>query len=109
MGGLVGLKGGLRVRENGLVYARSKFAILQGEGAHDGDDEDLNPAYQSMRTQAEIGLGYEHRITRGSVVIIPRSGLEWQNWEGFGIDPVDEHPDNALGFFGFVGGVSVLF
>ena len=64
LGGLVGLKGGLRVRENGLVYARSKFAILQGEGAHDGDDEDLNPAYQSMRTQAEIGLGYEHRITR---------------------------------------------
>ena len=63
-----------------------------------------------MRTQAEISLGYEHRITRGSVaVIVPRSGLEWQNWEGFGIDPVDEHPDNALGFFGFVGGVSVLF
>lgn len=109
LGGLVGLRGGLRVRENGLVYGRSKFAVLFGEGAHDGDDEDLNPANEVVRSQTEIEFGYEHRFNVGNLVIVPRSGVAWQIWEGFGVDPVDEHPDTDLGFFGFVGGVSVIF
>ncbi|MDZ4659155.1 MAG: hypothetical protein SH868_16410 [Bythopirellula sp.] len=109
VGGLVGLRGGLQVLENGVLYARSKFAVLMGDGAHDGDDEDLDPAFDVIRSQTEISLGYEHRFTMGNLVIVPRSGVEWQNWEGFGIDPVDEHPDNALGLFGFVGGVSVTY
>jgi hypothetical protein len=108
-GGLVGLRGGLRVLENGLVYARSKFAVLMGDGAHDGNDEALDPANEVMRSQTELSLGYEHRLSMGNLTIVPRSGLEWQYWDGFGIDPVDEHPDTALGLFGFVGGVSVLY
>ncbi len=108
-GGLVGLRGGLRVLDNGLVYARGKSAVLMGDGAHDGDDEALDPAFQVMRSQTEISFGYEHRFTMGNLVIVPRSGLEWQYWDGFGIDPVDEHPDTALGLFGFVGGLSATY
>ena len=108
-GGLVGLRGGLRVLDNGMVYAQSKAAVLMGDGAHDGDDEALDPAFEVMRTQTEVSLGYEHRFTMGNLVIVPRTGVEWQYWDGFGIDPVDEHPDTALGFFGFVGGVSVTY
>jgi hypothetical protein len=108
-GGLIGLRGGLRVLDNGLLYARGKFAVLMGEGAHDGDDEDLDPANEIIRSQTEIGLGYEHHFNVGSMVIVPRTGVEWQSWEGFGLDPVDEHPDTDLGFFGFVGGLTVAY
>lgn len=108
-GGLVGLRGGLQVLDNGLLYARGKFAVLMGDGAHDGDDEALDPANEVIRSQTEIGFGYEHHFHVGNVVIVPRTGVEWQVWEGFGLDPVDEHPDTDLGFFGFIGGVTVAY
>jgi hypothetical protein len=109
VGGLFGVKAGLKTGANGLLYSRAKFAVLMGDGAHDGRDEDLDPAFDSIRQQTEIGVGYEHNICMGGTILTPRVGFEWWNWDGFGIDPVDEHPDTALGFVGFVVGLGAAF
>lgn len=108
-GGLLGVRGGVRVFDNGLLYAGGKFSVLMGDGAHDGNAGPLNPANEVARSQTEIALGYEHRFDVGRVTIIPRTGLEWQMWDGFSIDRVDEHPDTDLGFSGFVAGLGVNF
>lgn len=108
-GGLFGVRGGVRVCDDGLLYARGKFAVLAGEGSHDGNSDVLNPGHEMIRSQTEIGFGYEHRCQLWGVTMVPRIGAEWQMWDGFGIDPVDEHPDTDLGLFGLVAGLGVAY
>lgn len=104
-GAVLGGKVGLDTNFGGLVYARGKLALLGGSA---NDDRNLL-LFDTMRQQIEVGLGYEHPLEFERFTLVPRAGFEWQNWEGFAPDPVDEHADASLGFIGFVGGLSVVY
>jgi hypothetical protein len=109
LGGVFGIRLGTKVGTGGLLYARAKLAILGGDGQHDGDDEALDPAYDVARDQMEIAFGYQHTYCYRGMLITPQVGCEWQSWRGFGIDPVDEHPDNDLMLGGFTLGLGLNF
>lgn len=109
LGPVVGIRVNTDVPTGGSVYGRAKFAMLSGKGAHDGDDEALDPARQSGRDQTEIGVGYQHPFAVGGFELVPRVGAEIQNWGGYSMDPVDEHPDTDLFLAGFVVGLDVRY
>lgn len=110
-GGLFGIRGGVKVRENGLLFSKAKFAVLMGDGRNDANAfPGLNVAAREMvRSQTELGFGYEHRIQFACATIIPHFGAEWQIWDGYAPDPVDEHPESSLGLFGFFTGLGINF
>lgn len=108
-GGIVGVRGGVRVRENGMLYARGKTAILMGEGFHDANNAPTGDVNDVIRNQTELALGYEHRFQLGAFTIVPRTGFESQYWDGFLVDSVDEHPESDIGLLGFVGGVGITY
>ncbi|MGE0761477.1 MAG: hypothetical protein AB7O38_30970, partial [Pirellulaceae bacterium] len=90
-------------------YGRGKLSILMGDGRHDANTLALADANEIVRGQTEVGFGYEHRLYVRNVVLVPRIGMEWQFWEGYSIDPVDEHPDTDLDLFGFSLGFGIVY
>lgn len=109
-GGLVGGKVGARVGDCGLLYTRIKFALLGGKG-----DSGANilggpvNVYGTTRAQTEIALGYQHSLAFGNAIITPHLGAEWQHWQGFHTDPVDDHAESDLMLAAMTTGIRIDF
>ncbi len=105
-GGLFGVRGSVKTRTGGELYTRSKWAVILGDGRTYGALP--NPAYDLVRNQWEVGLGYQHNLTlKNGMVLTPRVGAEWITFTGSeaGIGLPGTFNDVALG--GLVFGVGI--
>lgn len=105
-GGLFGVRGAVKVRTGGELYARSKWAALMGDGTTFGALP--NTGFDLVRNQWELGLGYQQNIVlRNGMLITPRVGGEWITFTGSeaGIGLPGTFNDIALG--GFVFGIGI--
>lgn len=109
VGGIVGIRGSAKIFENGEFYARTKFALMIGDGGHDSNASPLPKAYNTGRGMTEIAFGYQHTFEVGRYQIVPRIGAEWQMWHGIIPDIVDEHPETNLLLGGFTTGLGINF
>lgn len=102
VGGLLGFRGATRPWDGGEFYARGKYAVVMGEGAVPALPESFNV----VRSQYELGIGYEHQFCLDSGwIIAPRIGAEFQAYEGGNPIALIDPSDVALG--GFVIGLAI--
>ncbi len=71
----------MKTRLGGELYARSKWAVIMGDGTTFGALP--NAGFDLVRNQWELGMGYEHNIClRNGIVITPSVGAEWITFTG---------------------------
>lgn len=92
----------------GEVYARARYSILH---IKDGefDFSVAGPEVDMVRSQTEIGLGYELCRDVFGVPTQLRAGYEWQLWENFSSNDVTGTTPVDVGFDGFVLGAAVTY
>ncbi len=103
-GGLFGLRGAVKTSTGGELYARSKWAVIMGNGTTFGALP--NQGFDVVRNQWELGMGYQHNIClKNGILMTPHVGAEWITFTGSeaGIGLPGTFNDVALG--GFVFGV----
>ncbi len=103
-GGLFGLRGAVKTSTGGELYARSKWAVIMGNGTTFGALP--NQGFDVVRNQWELGMGYQHNICLSNgILMTPRVGAEWITFTGSesGVGLPGTFNDFALG--GFVFGV----
>lgn len=109
LGGFVGFRGTTKIFTGGDLYARGKYAILGGNGVHDGNAVNTPRRYDESRTQSELAFGYQHSISMARFIVTPHVGAEWMNLSSYLVDPVDEHPEGNMMLGGLTCGINVNF
>ena len=98
IGGLLGIRGAVDVGCNGELYARSKWAVIMGNGTTFGALP--NPGFDVLRNQWEIGMGYQHNFCfENGMLMWARVGAEWITFTGSepGIGLPGSYNDLGLG------------
>ncbi len=108
-GGFLAFRGMTKAFTGGDLYARGKYAVLGGDGRHDGNSISTPRRFDQSRTQSEIGFGYQHSIAVKRFIITPSVGAEWMNLSSYLVDPTDEHPEGDMMVSGLTFGMSVNF
>ncbi len=105
-GGLFGIRGSVKTRLGGELYARSKWAVLMGDGTTFGALP--NSGFDLVRNQWELALGYQHDIClRNGMVVTPRVGAEWITFTGAEAGIGLPGTFNDIGLGGFVFGIGI--
>lgn len=108
-GGFLAGRATTQIFTGGSLYARGKYAILGGEGTHDGNGINTPQRFDETRTHSEIGFGYMHPFQFSRVTLTPSFGAEWMNLSGYQIDVVDEHPEADMMLGGLSFGLKLTF